>query len=258
VIDERAIIDKSARIAENVKIGPYAVIGKNVEIGAGSSIGPHAVINGPTIIGKNNKIYQFASVGEDPQDKKYQGEATTLEIGDENIIREFVTINRGTLQGGGKTTIGNQNLLMAYVHIAHDCHIKHNTIFGNSASLSGHVIVEDYAILSGFSLVHQYCIIGAYSFVAAATGISKDVLPYILISGVGHDSKVFGLNVVGLKRQGFSDETISYLKRAYKVIFRQNLTVPDAITELKSIVKECPEIQIMIDLLEKSERGISR
>jgi UDP-N-acetylglucosamine acyltransferase len=258
VIDARAIIDKNARIAKNVTIGPYTIIGEDVEIGEGTWIGPHVVIKGSTKIGKNNKIFQFASVGEDPQDKKYQGEKTILEMGDENIIREFVTINRGTLQGGGKTVIGNDNLLMAYVHIAHDCYIKDHTIFGNNASLSGHVIVENHAILSGFSLTHQYCVIGAYSFVAAATGISKDVLPYILVSGVGHDSKVFGLNVVGLKRHGFTDETISHLKRAYKIIFRQNLTVAEAIVELKKIVKDCPEIQIMLEQLEKSERGISR
>lgn len=258
MIDERAVVDKNAKIGKEVVISPYAVIGKDVEIGEGSWIGPHTVIKGPTKIGRYNKIYQFASIGEDPQDKKYNGENTTLEIGDHNVIREFVTINRGTTQGGGKTVLGHHNLLMAYVHIAHDCCVKDNVIFGNNASLSGHVQVENFAILSGFSLVHQYCVIGAYSFVAAATGISKDVLPYILVSGVGHESKVFGLNAVGLKRHGFTEEQLSFLKKAYKIIFRQGLTVSDAIIELKKIVPECPEVQNFIDPLENSQRGISR
>lgn len=258
MIDSRAVVDSSASIANNVTISPYAIIGPDVEIGEGTWIGPHAVIKGPTKIGKHNKIYQFASVGEDPQDKKYQGEKTFLEIGDHNVIRECVTINRGTVQGGEKTSIGHHNLLMAYVHIAHDCEIQDHTIFANNATLAGHVKVENHAILSGFCMVYQYCVIGAYSFLTGATGIVKDVLPYLTVSGSARDASVFGLNTVGLKRNGFSDETLEYLKRAYKIIFRQNLTVIQAIEELQTMVTECPEIQLMIAALEKSERGITR
>jgi len=258
VIDPRAVVDSRATIGVNVTISPYAIIGPEVEIGEGSWIGPHAVIKGPAKIGKFNKIYQFASVGEDPQDKKYQGEKTFLEIGDHNVIRECVTINRGTVQGGEKTSVGHYNLLMAYVHIAHDCEIQDHTIFANNASLAGHVKVESHAILSGFSMVYQYCVIGAYSFLAGGTGITKDVLPYLTVSGSARDAAVFGLNSVGLKRHGFSDETLNSLKQAYKIIFRQNLTVPQAVEQLQILVTECPEVQLLITALEKSERGITR
>jgi len=258
MIDSRAVIHANAKLGKNVTVGPFAVIGEGVEIGDDTWIGPHVVIKGPTRIGKHNKIYQFASIGEDPQDKKYQGEDTSLEIGDHNVIRECVTLNRGTVQGGGVTSIGNHNLLMAYVHVAHDCRISNYSIFANSATLAGHVYVDDYAILSGFSMVHQYCYIGQYSFVAAATGIGKDVLPYLMVSGSGREASVFGLNSVGLKRNGFTDETINQLKRAYKIIFRQNLTVPQAIDGLKEMLSDCPQIQLMIDGLTRSDRGIVR
>ena len=258
MINKHAIIDPKASLGANVQVGPWTFIGPQVEIEEGTWIGPHVVIRGPTRIGRYNKIYQFASVGEDPQDKKYQGEKTFLEIGDHNVIRECVTINRGTIQGGEKTSIGHHNLLMAYVHIAHDCEIQDHTIFANNATLAGHVKVENHAILSGFSMVYQYCVIGAYSFLTGGTGIVKDVLPYLTVSGSARDASVFGLNSVGLKRNGFSDETLEYLKRAYKIIFRQNLTVVQAIEELQTMVTECPEIQLMIAALEKSERGITR
>lgn len=257
-IDARAVIHPSAQIAENVSVGPYSIIGENVKIGEGTHIGPHVVVKSFTSIGKNNQIFQFASVGEDPQDKKYRGENTTLEVGDHNIIRECVTINRGTVQGGGSTKIGSHNLLMAYVHIAHDCHIADHTIFANNASLAGHVNVESYAVLSGFSMVHQYCTIGAYSFLTGGTGIVKDVLPYLTVSGSAHEATVFGLNAIGLKRHGFSEEVLTHLKRAYKIIFRQNLTVSQAIDELKKLLPECKEVGVLIDRLEKSERGITR
>lgn len=257
MIDPRADIHPTARIAENVTIGPWTVIGPEVEIGAHTWISSHVVIKGPARIGAHNKLYQFSSIGEDPQDKKYKGESTSLEMGDYNVIREFCTINRGTLQGGNVTRIGNHNLLMAYVHIAHDCIIGNETIFANNASLAGHVIVEDFAILSGLSGVHQFCTIGAYSFVAKATIVAKDVLPFLLVSG-HEDAKPYGLNVEGLKRRGFSAEAINELRRAYKIIFRQGFTVPDAISELRTMVSQCPEIQLMIDGLEKSERGIMR
>jgi UDP-N-acetylglucosamine acyltransferase len=258
MIDSRAIIDPSAKIAEGVTICPYAIIGPDVEIGKNTWVGPHVVIKGPTRIGEKNKIYQFASVGEDTQDKKYQGEKTTLEMGNNNVVREGCTINRGTVNGGGVTKIGDDNLFMAYVHIAHDCQIANYTIFANNASLAGHVTVEDYATLSGFSIVHQHCVIGAYSFLAAATGISKDVLPYVVISGQAHDAHPYGLNTIGLQRRGFSDETLSLLKRAYKIIFRQGLAVPDAIAQLQAMLSECPEVDLLIRALQRSERGITR
>jgi UDP-N-acetylglucosamine acyltransferase len=258
MIDPRAVISPKASIGKNVTISPFAIIGDDVEIGENSWIGPHVVIKGPTKIGTGNKIFQFASVGEDPQDLKYKGEKTFLEIGNDNIIREGCTLNRGTAQGGNYTKIGNSNLFMAYVHIAHDCEILNHTIFANNASLAGHIKVEDYAILSGFSMVHQNCVIGAHSFVGAGTGIGKDVLPYVMVSGAGHESSVFGLNSVGLKRRGFSDETIMQLKRAYKIIFRQNLSVAEALEQLEPMLSDCPEIGLLVTALKNSSRGITR
>ncbi len=258
MIDERAIIDSDAKLAGDVSIGPYSIIGANVEIGEGTKIGPHVVIKGRTRIGRNNNILQFSSIGEDPQDLKYAGEDTVLEIGDNNIIREFCTLNRGTAQGGGITRIGNNNLLMAYVHIAHDCVLGNNVIFANNASLAGHVIIEDYAILSGFAEIAQFCIIGTHSFIAAMTGIPKDVLPYVSVSGYHGKSTVYGLNLVGLRRRGFSNETIKKLQEAYDIIFQQNLTVQEALPKLELLAQDYPEIQPMIDMLKKSKRGIVR
>lgn len=259
MIDSRAVIDQTAHIAPTVTISPYAIIGADVSIGEGTWIGPHVIIKGHTRIGKHNKIYQFASIGEDPQDKKYQGEPTLLEIGDNNVMRECCTINRGTIQGGGKTVIGHDNLFMAYTHIAHDCQIGSHIVFANSSALAGHVTVQDYAILSGFSMVHQYCTIGAYSFVSGATGISKDVLPYLLVSGNGgHDAHAYGLNTVGLRRCGFSETAISGLKKAYSIIFRQHLTVNVAMAKLKVLQTDHPEIKAMLTGLENTKRGIVR
>lgn len=256
MIDSRTVIDPSARIADNVTIGPWSVIGPDVEIGEGTVIGPHVVIKGPTKIGRDNKIYQFASVGDDPQDKKYAGEKTRLEIGDRNIIRECATINRGTVQGGGVTRIHDDNLIMAYVHIGHDCTIGNNTIFSNNASLAGHVTVQDYAIMSGFSAVHQFAVVGAYSFIARATMVARDVLPYLFVCG--HEATPYGLNTEGLKRRGFSPETIMKLRRAYKIIYRNGLSLQDAIVKLEEMVSECPEVQLMIDGLKNTVRGITR
>lgn len=256
MIDSRAIIDPSAQIAENVEIGPWTFIGPNVQIGEGTQISPHVVIKGPTRIGRNNKIFQFASVGEDPQDKKYQGEKTFLEIGDNNVIRESVTINRGTIQAGGITKIGNDNLFMACVHIAHDCLIGNANIFANHSSLAGHVLVGDCATFSGFSGVHQFCTVGSYSFIGGGTMVTKDVLPYVLVDG--HDAKAHGLNAEGLKRRGFNSDTINHLRRAYKIIYRNNLTVPEAVEQLTQLLPECPEIDIMLTALQESTRGIIR
>lgn len=256
MIHPTAIIDPSARIAPNVHIGPYSIIGPEVEIEEGSWIGPHVVIQGPTKIGKDNKIFQFASIGEIPQDKKFNGEKTSLEIGDRNVIREFCTINRGTAQDKSLTRIGNDNLLMAYVHIAHDCHVGNYTIFANNASLAGHVVVEDYALLMGFSGVFQFCRVGSHSFLAMGAMTDKDVPPFVKVSG--YYAKPFGLNNIGMQRRGFASETILQLRRAYKVIYRKGLTVKQALEQLNLMVSECSEIQILIDFIQKSERGIVR
>ena len=256
MIDARAVIDPRAELAEDVSVGPFAVIGPDVEVGAGSVIGPHAVINGPTRIGCNNHIYQFASVGDAPQDKKYKGEPTRLEIGDGNTIREFVTINRGTVQDQGVTRIGDDNWIMAYVHIAHDCQIGNHTIFANNASLAGHVRIEDYVILGGFTLVHQFCALGQHSFTAFSSGIAKDVPPYVMVGGFS--AEPHGLNTEGLKRRGFAPETIAKLKQAYKTLYRSNLTLADAIEALREQAVDCVEVGVMVEFLEKQKRGIVR
>lgn len=256
MIDSRAIIDSTARLANGVTIGSFSVIGPDVEIGEDTWIGPHVVINGPSRIGRQNKIFQFASVGDIPQDKKYSGEASRLEIGDRNVIREFCTINRGTEQGGGVTRIGNDNWIMAYVHIAHDCIIGNSVIFSNAASLAGHVTVDDHAILGGFTLVHQFCAIGANCFTAMGSVIPKDVPPYIMVSG--HMARPFGLNAEGLKRRGFSAETLVNLRRAYKILYKSGLTVEQAKEKLRELVDVCPEANLFIEFLGKSTRGIVR
>lgn len=255
-IDNRAIIDPTANIAEDVEIGPWSIIGPHVEIGAGTKIASHVVIKKHTKIGCNNNIHQFVSLGEDPQHVGYKGEPTRLEIGDNNIIREFSTLNRGTVQGGGTTRIGNNNFIMCYVHIAHDCQIGNHTIFVNNASAAGHVHVDDYAMIGVFVGIHQYCKVGAYTFVTHAAMVSKDVLPYLLVAG--QDPVVSGLNLVGLKRRGFSEETINKLRQAYNVIFRQGLTVKQALVALQAMVNDCPEVQLFIDGLQNSTRGVIR
>lgn len=257
MIDEHAIVDPEAKLASDVRVGPWTMIGPQVEIGSGTQIGSHVVIKGPTKIGKQNKIYSFASLGDDPQDKKYQGEQTYLEIGDHNVIREYCTVNRGTLQDKGLTKIGHSNLLMVGAHVAHDCVIGDYTVLVNNASLAGHVTVGDHAILGAYSAVHQYCHIGAHSFITAATMIRQDVLPYILVEG-GHDAKVCGLNKEGLKRNGFSDEALAFLRQAYKLIFRKNLTIQQATEELKRLQEKCPQIAPILSALEQSRRGIIR
>lgn len=254
MIDARAIIDPSARIAEDVTIGPWSVVGADVEINSGTKISSHVIIKGPTKIGHNNQIFQFASVGEDSQDKKYHGEKTFLEIGNNNIIREYCSIHRGTVQGGSVTKIGNNNLFMAYSHVAHDCIIGNNIIFANYAAAAGHVTVDDYAILSGYAGVHQFCRLGAHSFLGVGTLVRKDVLPYVLVDG--QNAAVCGLNTEGLKRRGFSADAITVLKRAYKIIFRDGLTVAQAIEQLQEL--NIPEINPMIVMLQQSKRGIVR
>ncbi len=256
MIHPQAIVDPSARLADDVSVGPFSVIGANVEIGAGSVIGPHVVIDGPTCIGRDNKIYSFASVGGDPQDKKYAGEPTRLEIGDRNVIREYCTISRGTTQDAGLTRIGNDNWIMAYVHIAHDCRIGNNTILANSATLAGHVTLEDSVILGGFTLVHQFCKIGEHSFTAMNSVISKDVPPFLMVSG--HMAKPHGLNSEGLKRRGFSRETLSTLRKAYKTIYRSGLTLEQASEKLNAMAQDSSEVGQMLAFIGASGRGIIR
>lgn len=254
MIDKTAIIDASAKIAKDVQIGPYSIIGPDVEIGEGTWIGPHVVIQGPTRIGRDNKIFQFSSIGEIPQDLKFSGEKTYLEMGDRNIIREFCTFNRGTAQDKHVTRIGNDNLFMAYVHIAHDCVIGNHTIFANNASLAGHVIVDDYAILSGFAGVFQFCRMGMHSFAATNSVIIKDVPPFVKVSG--YYAKPFGLNTIGLQRRGYAEDTIKRLRRAYKIIYRNGFTTAQALSELQKV--ECEEVQRLVQFIETSSSGIIR
>jgi UDP-N-acetylglucosamine acyltransferase len=254
MIDTRAVIDPSAKIAENVHIGSYSVIGPDVEIGEGTWIGPHVVIQGPTRIGRDNKIYQFTSLGEIPQDLKFAGERTTLEIGDRNVIREFCTFNRGTAQDKSITKIGSDNLFMAYVHIAHDCQVGNHVVFANNASLAGHVTVEDHVVLGGYSGVFQFCRVGAHSFVATNSVVIKDVPPFVKVSG--YYAKPYGLNTVGLQRRGFAETVMTELRNAYKIIYRNGLTVVKALEELQKM--QSTEIQELIQFIEASKSGIVR
>lgn len=256
MIHQTVIIDPSSQVDENVEIGPYTVIGANVSIGSGSIIGPHVTINGTTTIGKNNRIYQFSSIGEDPQDKKYAGEKSFLEIGDNNEIREFTTIHRGTTQDKNITIIGSNNLLMAYSHVAHDCIIKNDVILANAASLGGHVHIGNNVILGGFSIVHQFCHLGDHCFSAMGSAITKDVPPFVMVGG--RPTKPHGINSVGLDRRGFSQDEILQIKRAYKVLYKSGLKLSEAISKLAEVAKEQPELKAMVDFLENSSRSILR
>ncbi len=252
MIHPKAIIDPQAELGNDVNVGPYSIVGPNVVIDSGTDIGPHVVIQGPTHIGSDNRILQFASIGSDPQDKKYRGEPTKLVIGDRNLIRESVTINRGTVNGNGQTVIGNDNLLMAYIHIAHDCRIGNNTIFSNNASLAGHVHIEDWVILSGFTLVHQFCRIGMHAFTGMGSAIAKDVPPYLVVSG--NPAHPHGVNKEGLKRRGFTPEQIRALRRAYKVLYRQGLTLDDAMSELTDLADNEQTIGPMLEFIRRNTR----
>lgn len=255
-IHSTAIVDPKASIDSSVEIGPYAIIGPDVKIGSGTTVGSHTVINGHTTIGKNNQIFQFSSLGEAPQDKKYKNEPTRLEIGDGNTIREFCTFNRGTIQDKGLTKIGNNNWVMAYVHIAHDCDVGNNTILANNSSLAGHVDMHDYAILGGFTLVHQFCKIGAHVITAVNTVVFKDIPPYI--TAAGYDAKPHGINSEGLKRRGFTPEAMLQIKRAYKALYRNGLTLEEAKQEIAKQQASCPELGILLEFLNQSTRGIVR
>lgn len=255
-IHPTAIIDPRAELDSTVEVGAYSVIGPDVRIGSGTTIGSHVAIKGPTTIGRDNRIFQFSSLGEMPQDKKYDNEPTTLEIGDGNTIREFCTFNRGTAQDKGATRIGNNNWIMAYVHIAHDCQIGNNTIFANNTSLAGHVDVHDFAILGGFTLVHQFCKIGAHIITAVGSVVFKDIPPYV--TAAGYDAKPHGINAEGLKRRGFTPESIMNIKRAYKTLYRNGLTLEEAKQQLRVQHEKCAEIGILLDFLDISSRGIIR
>ncbi len=250
-IHATAVIDAKAEIANDVTISPYAVIGPDVKIDSGTWVGPHAVIEGPTTIGKDNKIFQFASVGAEPQDKKYKGEPTTLTIGDRNVIRESCTINRGTAQDIGTTTIGSDNWIMAYVHIAHDCIVGNNTIFANNATLAGHVTIHDYAILGGFTLVHQFCHVGEYAFTGMGTALAKDLPPYVMAMGAPAIPR--GINSEGLKRHGFKDDERKQIKDAYKTLYRNNRTLEEAVSLLSESENEY--VKLLADFCKRSQSG---
>lgn len=255
MIHPLALVDPSAEIAEDAEIGAFTVIGPQVRIGGGTWVGPHVVINGPTRIGRDNRIYQFSSLGEVAQDLKYRGEAAALEIGDRNIIREYCTMSRGTGGGGGVTRIGNDNLFMAYVHVAHDCVVGNRTIFANCASLAGHVLVEDHVVLGGFTGIHQFCRLGTHCMTAIGTVSFKDIPPYVLAAG--NTAQPHGLNLTGLRRRGFSAETLRALRQAYKLTYRSGLRLEEALEGLRAL-RTYPEVAGFADFIERTERGIIR
>jgi UDP-N-acetylglucosamine acyltransferase len=256
MIHPTALIDPSARLAADVAVGPYSIIGPDVEIGAGTVVGPHAVITGHTKIGERNRVFQFASVGEENQDKKYRGEPTRLEIGDDNVIREYCNIHRGTVQDQGLTKIGHRNLLMTSVHIAHDVVIGDDNIIASGSGLAGHVHVGNHVILGGMTGVHQFCHIGSYAMVGGGSVLLKDVPAYVMVSG--NPAAPHAMNFEGMRRRGWSAETISMLKRAYRIVYRDGLTLEVALAEVEKLVAECPEVQVFIDSIKASTRGIVR
>ena len=256
MIHPTAIVDPGAKIAANVEIGPYSIIGADVEIGEHTVIGPHVIIKGHTRIGRENRIFHFSSLGEVPQDKKYAGEPTRLEIGDRNTIREFCTFNLGTAQDAGVTRIGDDNWIMAYVHIAHDCQVGNKTTFANNAQLAGHVVVEDWAILGGYTGVHQFCRVGAHVMTAVGTVVLQDVPPYLMAAG--NTAQPYGINVEGLKRRGFTAESLSALKRAYRTLYKSGLLLEEAKIKLAEEAKTQPDVQRFVDFLAVSKRGIIR
>ena len=256
MIHETAIIDESAVIASGVQIGPYSIVGAEVEIEAGTVIGPHVVVKGPARIGKDNRIFQFASIGEDPQDLKFHGEKSRLDIGDRNTIRECVTMHRGTEEDRSITQVGNDNLFMAYVHIAHDCIIGNNIIFANNATLAGHVVVEDFAILGGFTAVHQFTRLGAYCFTGFATALDRDVLPYFTVAG--NRARARGINKEGLVRKQFKPETIRALQETYKILVKSKGTLMEKLERVSEIAAVHPEVKQVIDFMDESERGWTR
>lgn len=256
MIHPTAIIHPQADIAENVSIGAYSMIGADVKVGADTFIGPHVVIKGPTVLGKSNRIYQFSSIGEDPQDKKYSNEITRLEIGDRNTIREYTSMHRGTQQDNSVTKIGNDNLFMAYTHVAHDCIIGNHVIMANGASLAGHVRLNSHAILGGFTLVHQFTQIGQYSFSAMGSAITQDIPPFVMVGG--RPTRPHGINSVGMERNGISAEDIRLIRKAYKMIYKMNLRLEDAIDQMEDLAGDSKELSDMVNFLRNVSRGILR
>ncbi len=256
MIDPRAVVSPLAELAADVEVGPFAVIGPHVTIGAGSVIGPHAVVNGPTRIGAECRIYQFASIGEAPQDKKYKGEPTRLEVGDRNIFREYCTVNRGTVHDKGVTTIGSDGLFLASSHVAHDCVIGDHVVFANCASIGGHVEIGDWVQLGGLSAVHQFCKVGAHAFIGGGAMVSRDVPPYVLITG--NPALPHGVNVEGLKRRGFDPEQIRHIREAYRILYRMDLKLEEAVERLAALAPERPEIGLLLRFIERSSRSLTR
>jgi UDP-N-acetylglucosamine acyltransferase len=256
VIDARAVIDPSARLGADVEVGPFAVIGAGVSIGPRTRIGPHVVIQGPTTIGADCHIFQFSSLGDAPQDKKYKGEATRLEIGERNQIREFTTMHRGTVQGHGVTRVGSDNLFMAYTHIAHDCVVGSNVVLANFATLGGHVELGDWVIMAGFSGIHQFCKIGAHCFLANNAAVTRDVPPYLMVSG--QPAAPHSINAEGLKRRGFTPEQILNIRRAYKILYRSGLKLDEAQAKLAELARTAPEVQPFVDFIPTITRSLIR
>ena len=251
-----AIVTPGAKLHPSVEVGPYAVIGPRVEIGAGTTVGPHAVIEGRTRLGERNKVFQFASVGAQPQDLKYAGEDSALEIGDENLIREFTTLHKGTTGGGGVTRIGNGNLFMAYAHVAHDCQVGNGCVLANAATLGGHVEVGDHVILGGLAAVHQFTRIGKHAFVAGGAMVVMDVPPFC--TAQGDRAELVGVNSIGLARHGYTEEQIGRVKEAYRILFRSKLPLEDAVERLRTELGHQPEIQALLTFVTTSERGLTR
>lgn len=256
MIDPQAIVHRSARLADDVQVGPFTTIGANVEISSGCRIGAHVVIEGPTRLGRDNRVYAFSAVGVEPQDKKFRGESSRLEIGDGNTIREYCTISRGTGDGGGVTRIGDHNWVMAYCHIAHDCEVGDHTTFANGSSLAGHVEIGDHAVLGGFTLIHQFCRIGAYSFCSMSSAIRQDIPPFVTVAG---DPAVpRGLNSEGLRRQGFSSDRLQALKSAYRILYRSGLPLSEALERLATLGIDNPDLKTLASFIDNSLRGIVR
>lgn len=256
MIDPRAIVSPQAQLASNVTIGPFSIIGPDVQIGPGTIVGPHVVINGPTAIGADNRIFQFASIGDAPQDKKYKGEPTRLEIGDRNVFRESCTINRGTTHDKGVTRIGSDNLFMAYSHVAHDCQVGSKTVFANCASLAGHVEIGDWVTLGGLTAVHQFCKVGAHAFLAGGTIVQRDVPPYVMVAG--NPAIPHAVNSEGLKRRGFTEEQIRGIREAYRILYRLDLKLADAMEKLRGMGAAQPEVKMFADFVAASTRSIVR
>jgi len=256
MVHPTAIVHPGATLGENVEVGPFAVIGEHVTLGSGCWVGPHAVVEGWTEIGENNRIYQFASVGADPQDLKFRGEKSFLKIGDRNRVREFVTIHRGTEDGGGETIIGNDCLFMAYSHVAHDCRVGNEVILANAATLAGHVEVDDHAILGGLSAVHQFTRIGCHVMISGGSMVAQDIAPYCIAQG--DRAETVGVNLIGLKRRGFSEAALAGVKKAYKTIFRSKIRQEEALEKLSEEFGTIPEVMVLVDFIRNSKRGIAR